>query len=54
MTNTYEYHCSRDSLLFFFLAIILILKDTPYCHTHPTTFLFFFLNLVAVFGVFYQ
>lgn len=48
-----EYDCSRDSLLFFFLLIILIFKDTPYCSTHPTTFLLFFLNLVVIFGVFY-
>lgn len=54
MPNEYVPNSSNNSLLFFFLLILLITKDLPYCQSHPTSFLLFFLNLVVLFGVFYK
>lgn len=53
MSNKGTGKVSQDSLLFFFLLLILLLKDTPYCLEHPTSFLLFFLLLVALFGMYY-
>jgi hypothetical protein len=40
----------KDNLLFFYLLLIIILKDMPYCQENPDGFLLFILNLVAIFG----
>ena len=43
---------TKDNLLFFYLLMILLLKDTPYCAVNPTVFQLFFLNLVLLMELF--
>lgn len=44
---------SRDSLLFFYLLLILIFEDMPYCIMHPTNFQLFFLLVILLFEKYY-
>ncbi len=39
----------QDNLLFFYLLLIQIFREMPYCRKNPSGFLLFFLNLVLIF-----
>ncbi|PAB59946.1 hypothetical protein CCE28_08305 [Anaeromicrobium sediminis] len=42
-----------SSLLFFYIALLLIFSQDDYCREHGTEFLLFFLNLVVILNPFY-
>jgi hypothetical protein len=42
-----------DSLLLFYIALLLIFSQNDYCKEHGTEFLLFFLNLVLILNPLY-
>jgi len=49
MIRAKEFVYFRDNLLFFYLLLIQIFRETPYYRENPSGFLLFFLNLVWIF-----